>query len=347
MGKQGEETKSAQEEKHKTDLQLTNQVVQQLTTPAASPPPSSTSSPSHEFSFTISLNPPTTATAADKCNTTTKYLPPLCQLPFAATIDLSPADEIFFHGHLLPLHLLSHHHQPISADSSRSSTNSLESCTFTLKDELLYDHDHDQGSVQDDDIIDDIINDHGHQENSHILEGKVRGKSRSFSHLFPKWRKYHHNDHDHDHDHHEKDENHDHDDHKQKIRKSKFDIVKRYMRLVKPFIPFRHKRGARNAIDFLREPSSFNSYSGSLRVRKNKKDNLMMRAGRRSEFSSAPVSPTNSGLLVASGNITPTTNKNDGTMEELQAAIQAAIAHCKNSIAEEGEKEQVADKTAT
>lgn len=58
--------------------------------------------------------------------------------------------------------------------------------------------------------------------------------------------------------------------------------------------------------------------------------------GRRGEFSapaSMRTSPANSGLLVmASGTSTPTT-KSDSTMEELQAAVQAAIAHCKKSIA--------------
>ncbi|KAL0369012.1 UNVERIFIED_CONTAM: BRI1 kinase inhibitor 1 [Sesamum calycinum] len=56
--------------------------------------------------------------------------------------------------------------------------------------------------------------------------------------------------------------------------------------------------------------------------------------GRKGEFSapaSMRTSPTNSGHLVASGSVTPT--KSDSTMEELQAAIQAAIAHCKKSIA--------------
>ncbi|KAL3617927.1 hypothetical protein CASFOL_038248 [Castilleja foliolosa] len=337
------------QENHKTNVQPTMHEVQQPTTPTSSPPPSSTSSPSHEFSFTTSLNPTTT---------TIKSPHPPPRPPFAATaIDLSPADEIFFHGHLLPLQVISHL-DPIS-ESSRSSTNSLDSCTFTLKDDLLYDHNHDHDHHDDDDVI--IID--GHPEKSHvILEAKVRGKSRSLSHLFHKWRKFHHHGHDHVHDHHDHDHDeedeyhdHDHDEHKQKTRKSKFDIVKRYMRLVKPLIPFSHKRATRDTDRFLRQPvMSFNSYSGSLRVRKMKKDSFMRGGMRRSEFSSAPVSistsPANSGLLMAaSGNITPTTiNKNDGTVEELHAAIQAAIVYCKNSInAEEGEKEKVAENTVS
>ena len=57
--------------------------------------------------------------------------------------------------------------------------------------------------------------------------------------------------------------------------------------------------------------------------------------GRRGEYSapaSMRTSPTNSGLLLATTALPPA---NDSTMEELQAAIQAAIAHCKNSIAKE------------
>ncbi|KAL6572415.1 hypothetical protein OROMI_013373 [Orobanche minor] len=345
MERQGNETKATHREKHKTGVQEIKQGGQQLLNNQASLPLSSTSSPSHEFSFTISLHP---SNNNDDKNKNKSPAPPSPPPPFAATIDISPADEIFFHGHLLPLHLLSVHPH-VSASSSRSSTNSLDSCTFTLKDELLHDHN---------DIINSNRNnndsntnkdgeDDRHQESNHVLEeGRTRSKSRSFSSLFPKWRKYHHSsDHHHEHDPQKTDEYNDDHDHRQKLRKSKLDIVKRYMRLIKPFISFRHKRSARNAHEFLRQPAAVTFGSGSLRVRKKKE--LMMR-GRGSEYLSAPVSirnsPTNSGLLVASGNITPT-NKYNSTMEELHAAIQGAIAHCKKSITEEGEKEHAADKT--
>lgn len=283
------------------DVQSTNDQVQLNQAAAASPPPSAPSSPSHEFSFTISLHPPAAAKPHDS---KAKSSSP----PFSAAIDLSPADEIFFHGHLLPLHLLSH--LPVSP---RSSTNSLDSFTLPIK-ELLNDENNNDNDL--DHHSSNIINGrHDDDESRHVLEGKGRGKSKSFS-LFamPKWRK----------------EREDHDDQKTQKRKSRFELLKRYVRFVKPFLSLRSQRQG-SSDEFLRQQPY--SYSGNLRVRKKKS---LMR-GRRGEFS-APVSmrtsPANSGLLVASGAATPTT-KSDSTMEELQAAIQAAIAHCKKSIAAE------------
>ncbi|PUZ71011.1 hypothetical protein GQ55_2G280600 [Panicum hallii var. hallii] len=58
---------------------------------------------------------------------------------------------------------------------------------------------------------------------------------------------------------------------------------------------------------------------------------------RRGQLSSAPaslrVSPANSGHLSVGGSVKVSTSSEESTMEELQSAIQAAIAHCKNSIA--------------
>ncbi|KAL1546977.1 BRI1 kinase inhibitor 1-like [Salvia divinorum] len=267
---------------------------------AASPPPSASSSPSHEFSFTISLHPPSAAISLDS---KAKSSPQ----PFAAAIDLSPADEIFFHGHLLPLHLL--HHPPVSP---RSSTNSLDSFTLPIK-ELLND-----GSRSNHNSVD---NDDGGvitsgDESRHVAEGKERGKSKSFSLFGIPSRKKERED--------------GYDDHNQK-RKSRFELIKRF---VKPFLALRGRRQG-SSDEFLRQQPY--SYSGNLRVRK--KTSLMR--GRRGEFSAPATmkhSPANSGRLVASGAATPTAGKSDGTMEELQAAIQAAIAHCKKSIAAEDSK---------
>ncbi|KAG6438141.1 hypothetical protein SASPL_103078 [Salvia splendens] len=261
-----------------------------------SPPPSASSSPSHEFSFTISLHPP--SAAAKSLDNRAKSSPP----PFAAAIDLSPADEIFFHGHLLPLHLL--HHLPVSP---RSYTNSLDSFTLPIK-ELLNDgsrSNHDNNNNNNDDGI--VING---DESRHVAEGKERGKSKSFSLFGIPNRKKERED----------------EDHSQK-RKSRFELIKR---LMKPFLALRGRR--QSSDEFLRQQAY--SYSGNLRVRK--KASLVR--GRRGEFSAPATmkhSPENSGRLVASGAATPTAGKSDGTMEELQAAIQAAIAHCKKSIAED------------
>lgn len=236
------------------DVQHRKQQVQ------LNPAGSASSSPSHEFSFT------------------------------SAAIDLSPADEIFFHGHLLPLHLLSHF--PVSP---RSSTNSLDSFTLPISSDS------------------NIQNNNDDDESRHVLEGKGRGKSKSFS-LFamPKWGK-------------ERELGHE----QSQKRKSRFELLKRYVRFVKPFLSLRGRRGG-TSDEFLRQQPY--SYSGNLRVRKK----MSPMRGRRGEFSapaSMTTSPANSGLLVA----TPT-GKSDSTMEELQAAIQAAIAHCKKSIAAEDNK---------
>ncbi|KAL2242075.1 UNVERIFIED_CONTAM: BRI1 kinase inhibitor 1 [Sesamum indicum] len=274
-------TGKQEEEKQKNQSKRQVQEAKQQAQPNL--PPSASSSPSHEFSFTISLHPPSKTTPAAADNKTKS--PP----PFA--LDLSPADEIFFHGHLLPLHLLSH----LPVVSPRSSTNSLDSFTLPIKHLPLENNtdttDHDRQEIR-------------------LLEAKGRGKSKSFS-LFglPRWRKGYS------------------EAREKEKRKSKFDIsnvIKRYLRLVKPFLSLRNRNG--NPPNHRQPPYSF---SGNLQVRSKKE----MR-GRRGEFSapaSIRTSPTNSGLLVASGSVTPT--KSDSTMEELQAAIQAAIAHCKKSIA--------------
>ncbi|KAL8523334.1 hypothetical protein ACS0TY_013340 [Phlomoides rotata] len=272
------------------DVQQAKQQVQLIN------PASASSSPSHEFSFTISLHPSTAA-----------KLPKSSPPPFSAAIDLSPADEIFFHGHLLPLHLLSN--LPVSP---RSSTNSLDSFTLPIK-ELLHDTTTTPSAA--DKNRTSSTSSSEEYESRHVMEEKGRGKSKSFS-LFgiPKRKKKHDQE--------------IKDDHHQKQRRSKFEMLKRYMRFIKPFLSLRNKRG--NSDEFLRQQPC--SYSGNLRLKPNKKE----LRGRR-EFSapaSMITSPTNSGLLVASGAATPTA-ASDSTMEELQAAIQAAIAHCKNSIATE------------
>uniref|UniRef100_A0A5B6Z7H6 Putative BRI1 kinase inhibitor 1 n=1 Tax=Davidia involucrata TaxID=16924 RepID=A0A5B6Z7H6_DAVIN len=261
--------------------------------PSTASPPSASSSPSHEFSFTISLHP----------SSATTTIPNKSKPPPSIAIDLSPADDIFFHGHLLPLHLLSH--LPVSP---RSSTNSLDSFTLPIK-ELL----EEQNTTNNNNIGGN--NNYCQSNNS---ETKGRTKSKSFS-LFglSKWRKGCE----------VRGEKEDKEKHKK--RKLRFDVsevLKRYMRMVRPLLSF---RGRRENMQLRRQPYSF---SGNLNLRGGKQE----LRGRRGEFSapaSMRTSPTNSGLLLATGTIPTSTS--DSTMEELQAAIQAAIAHCKNSIAME------------
>ncbi|XP_047955587.1 BRI1 kinase inhibitor 1-like [Salvia hispanica] len=256
-------------------------------TPAPAPAPPS---PPHEFSFAISLHPPAAA----------KPSPP----PFAAAIDLSPADDIFFHGHLLPLHLL--HHLPVSP---RSSTTSLDSFNLPIKE------------------LSKNNNNNNEEKSRHVAEGKEGGKSKSFS-LLGIHKKEREDDGDCNSN--SNNDNRNNQQSTEKKRISRFELIKRYVRFVAAFLsPARRRRRSSGEI-FRQQPYS---YSGNIRVRKR---GSMMR-GRRGEFSapaSMRTSPGNSGLLVASGAATPT-GKSDSTMEELQAAIQAAIAHCKKSHAVE------------
>ncbi|KAL0325606.1 UNVERIFIED_CONTAM: BRI1 kinase inhibitor 1 [Sesamum radiatum] len=262
----------AGDEKQQYEGQQAKQQVQ-LSSPASA---SSSSSPSHEFSFTISLHPSEIPADAKTRS------PP----PFA--IDLSPADEIFFHGHLLPLHLLSH--LPVSP---RASTNSLDSFTLPIKELLQEDN---NGNTRTNSNDDDDDDEDDYQESRHWRKGK--------------------DEHDQDQD----------QDQRARKRKSRFEVVKRYMRLVKPFLSLRNRRGSSD--EYLRRQPF--SYSGNLRVRSKKE--VRGRRGELSAPASMRASPGNSGVLVGSGSVTPTASS-DSTMEELQAAIQAAIAHCKKSIA--------------
>ncbi|TYI21176.1 hypothetical protein ES332_A06G019300v1 [Gossypium tomentosum] len=247
---------------------------------AAAVSSSSSSSPSHEFSFAISLNN-NTMINTDKAKT-----PPSSSSSSSIAIDLTPADDIFFHGHLLPLHLLSH----LSTISPRSSTDSF---TTTLPVPT---------SKSDSNIK---STNHGGNNKTESTRSK---KSKSFS-LFSFNKR--------------QQKRVVEDDHKEKNnkRKIRFDVsavLKRYLKMVKPVLFFKGKKRDNELYHVHRQVYSF---SGNLSTLRNRKSGDH-------QCSSAPVSmrtsPTNSGLLV------PTAS--DSTMEELQAAIQAAIAHCKNSI---------------
>ncbi|XP_057775258.1 BRI1 kinase inhibitor 1-like [Salvia miltiorrhiza] len=141
------------------------------------------------------------------------------------------ANEIFFHGHLLPLHLLSHLHA-----SPRSSTNSLDSFTLPIKELLSVDE---NNRYNDEDDKNNIING---GESRHVSEGKGKGKSKSLSlFVMPKWRKER-----------EEDGDHEHSTTTQKQQKSRFELLKRYVRFVKPFLSLR-RREQGSSIEFLRQ----------------------------------------------------------------------------------------------
>ncbi|XP_012071675.1 BRI1 kinase inhibitor 1 [Jatropha curcas] len=274
-------------------------------------PTSSSSSPSHEFSFTISLHPSSTPVISDNSSNNNKAN--------KLAIDLSPADDIFFHGHLLPLHLLSH--LPVSP---RPSINSLDSFTLPIK-ELLDDHQEanrinsSSSNTSQENIKNSKSNSNSNNyKTSNDREAtKTKSKPKSFS-LFG-WRKGFE-----DREREEKDE-------KQQKKKQTFEvshILKRYVRKVRPLLFFKGRREDHH----LQLHRQSHSFSGNLSLR----NKLELGRGRRGEYSapaSMRTSPTNSGLLVATATLPSSTS--DSTMEELQAAIQAAIAHCKNSIAAE------------
>ncbi|PRQ27670.1 hypothetical protein RchiOBHm_Chr6g0307761 [Rosa chinensis] len=291
-----------------------NMLQEKPQSPVTASPPSASSSPSHEFSFTVSLHHSSSTSIPDHSKNNNK-----AKTPPSFAIDLSPADDIFFHGHLLPLQFLSH--LPISP---RSSTNSLDSFTLPIRD-LVDDQEPTKESNNCSTSIgsNNIINKKKSNSSSNIQESKSRNgetrgrtKSKSFS-IFglPKRRK-------------DCEEREDKEGkHKRKMRFDVSNILKRYVRMVRPLLFF---RGRKENVHFSRQPYSF---SGNLSPR-----NKHHLRGRRGEFSapaSMRTSPTNSGLLLATSGATTPTNTSDSTMEELQAAIQAAIAHCKNSIATE------------
>ncbi|XP_038897545.1 BRI1 kinase inhibitor 1-like [Benincasa hispida] len=276
-------------EKFKVEEKESQQPIQDSSSTSLLPP-SASSSPSHEFSFTISLH----SSSSDK----TKPTPP------SFAIDLSPADDIFFHGHLLPLHLLSH-----LPSSPRSSTNSMDSFTIPIKE--IWDN---EEPLKDSSSCSTSTSSIKHQETEPTETGG-RTKSKPFSLFgFAKWRKGC-----------DITEQDDKAKHKRKLGFDVSQVLKRYARVVRPLLFFRWRK---ENLHIRRQAYSF---SGNLNPR-----NKQELRGRRGEFSapaSMRTSPTNSGLLVATPSMTSSTS--DSTMEELQSAIQAAIAHCKNSIAKE------------
>ncbi|KAL8130897.1 BRI1 kinase inhibitor 1 [Apium graveolens] len=265
----------------------------------ASPPSSSSSSPAHEFSFTISFHQQHSSNAINNNNNKSSINSP--------SVDLSPADDIFFHGHLLPLHLLSH--LPVSP---RSSTNSLDS--FTLPITELFSEDEDQ-MIQENSSNDDIefTNFEELNDSTGTTNATARGgiKSRSFS-IFGGRKKGN--------------ESQDQDRQKKKLKYEVSEVLKKYMKMLRPLLPF---RGSRKSINKTFHNQSY-SFPGSVSSRK--QDEFRGRRGLFSAPASMRASPTNSGLLVATGAMVGCSTS-DSTMEELQAAIQSAITHCKNSSA--------------
>lgn len=111
--------------------------------------------------------------------------------------------------------------------------------------------------------------------------------------------------------------------------------VKKYMAsLVEQLLASFSRHGERDRRGQRRRPHTF-SASGPGAAATMERERRRQGRGR---LSSAPASlrasPVNSGHLSVGGSLVKvSTSSEESTMEELQSAIQAAIAHCKNSIA--------------
>ncbi|CAH9125398.1 unnamed protein product [Cuscuta epithymum] len=268
--------------------------------PAASPT-SSASSPVHEFSFTHSLHQSEAANAPEK----TRH-------PFA--VDLTPADDIFFHGQLLPLQHHHRHNHHLSAVSPRTSSISSG---IPISPPVIREYQYpppDQNASRS-----QSQTDRHRRQNSEDLRREEKSKPRSFSSMFwpPKWKK-----------------GYEVREKEKQGKKVKFDVtqvVKRYMKLVTPLLGMRGgRRRSRTAAE--EERQSNYSYSGHISVRGKWKKETSIR-GRSSAPASLRASPANSGVLLPPATSGISSSSSVSTMEDLQSAIQAAIAHCKNSSA--------------
>ncbi|KAJ4833766.1 hypothetical protein Tsubulata_012643 [Turnera subulata] len=325
-----------------------------------SPSHSFSSSSSSDFEFTISLSPRKSTTA------------------------LCPADELFYKGQLLPLHLsprismvrtllLASSSTSSSSDTtttaSRDSTGSSNDSTssFTSDLALLGECDSSRPSsvTEDDEFLKRLNNNHPHFQSHGQLHSQIKKSSKyfslsRFSSVFKKEPKN------------RESENMSGSSVKRMSATAK-EVIRKYLKKVKPLyeklsqkqqqkmagnvvagghtmlattssitLSFKNERSVKD-IDVSDKNGGkesnrglSHSFSGNLRYPR-----------RRSCVSSCPSSmrssPSHSGVLCKNGFMGPassTTNRTSSgshyadasSMEELQSAIQGAIAHCKNSM---------------
>ncbi|GAB2292164.1 hypothetical protein Dimus_026415 [Dionaea muscipula] len=323
---------------------------QQTAAPPASPaPPSASSSPSHDFSFSISLhncNSSMVALPVDKARAVHDQMQQ--PAPNSQAIDMTPADDIFFQGHLLPLHLLPHPSRSRSrsrASPPRPSANSLlDRFTTQLpitktsfeEEEGKRTHTIDESSNFNSeeycrvDIHDMNSNNNiSHTWNMGMGSSRGRKNKSNFSLMgLKRWRS--------------KGLEEAGQKPKRKLIRgsdvSQF-VARMVSRPLKYFKGIRMTMISREIDDHdcksarpLSRRQQPQSLSGNLVCRTSCRDSRGRRSGEFSAPASVRTSPMNSGLLAAkAAGLPPPTS--DSTMEELQAAIQAAISHCKNSIA--------------
>ncbi|KMZ57758.1 hypothetical protein ZOSMA_82G00740 [Zostera marina] len=277
---------------------------------STSSPPSSITSPSHEFSFTITFHP-------SPLQTTPKSLTSSIPSP---TIDLSPADDIFFHGHLLPLHLLSRPPPPsfpplpalnTTTDYSQPPIISAPptECNYNTTDDAVG-----AGKTR---TTTDVP----------APATAPKSSSKTFYSLFSgrgKVRKL------------EEDE---------KKKKRSFDVgrmLRKYAVVLETLLFSRGGGGNKEKREVRKRPYTF-STSSNWKGREEWFERGRKKWGNISAPASMRTSPTNSGLIIATG-CENFGSSDESTMEELQSAIQAAIAHCKNSTAANKEEDQCSSK---
>ncbi|KAK9166439.1 hypothetical protein Scep_001630 [Stephania cephalantha] len=275
------------------DAQLQNQVVEQSTKPQSDiviGTSSLPSSPSHEFSFTNSLNP--SSKLAYKAVSSSS---------FVVDDDLSPADHIFFHGHLLPLQFLSHlPHFPITPRSSSTSTDSSDSFSLPIRPDELEEI---KGPEKCND--DDEKNNYNKRRNCG-RKGGIKGKSWALL-WSGKWIRRSA----------EVGE-------KEKV-KMKFqvsNVLRKYLRTIRPVLLFRRRKKKGKLREQVDDSFSCNS---SLEEMQQWEGDMGFSAHPSPAKHGSPFSP-----ITLNSN-----NTSNSTMVELQSAIQAAILYCKNSIAKE------------
>ncbi|XP_039135741.1 probable membrane-associated kinase regulator 1 [Dioscorea cayenensis subsp. rotundata] len=245
-------------------------------------PPNSFSSSSSDsdFEFTVSLSPTTTYST------------------------LCPADELFYKGQLLPLHLsprismvrtllLSSTSSSSSTDSTTTTaTASRDSTSSSSSDLLLPDSARPSSATAD--------------EDPHPLPPPPPKRLLTVSHYFSSLasRFLHRSS---------------------SKRSTPKEVFKKYVKKVKPlFSKKSDDLAARKTFSFSFSHSQ--SFSGNLRCPRR-------RTCAGSCPSSMRSSPSHSGLLYAGGTFpAPTNSSSSSSMEELQSAIQGAIAHCKSSL---------------
>ncbi|KAJ0977498.1 hypothetical protein J5N97_012972 [Dioscorea zingiberensis] len=238
-----------------------------------SPSSSSSSSSSSDFEFTVSLSP------SSRCST------------------LCPADELFYKGQLLPLHLsprISMVRTLLLSSSSSSdatttaSRDSTASSSSSFSTDLLLPDSSRPSSVTEDDV-------------RPITPPKRLTVAHYFSsfasRFLPRSSK------------------------KSSPSHSAKEVFKKYVKKVKPLFSKKvEEHGAKKTFSF--SFSNSQSFSGNLRCPRR-------RTCARSCPSSMRSSPSHSGLLYAGGVLPAPTSS---SMEELQTAIQGAIAHCKSTM---------------